>query len=87
MKSLDLWGAMACSVLLVWGGLLPRDSTAQPAPPMLQIFMSAVEIKGSTTTEKLAPPPVSPTDLSKGYGFKAPGEADHGAPERWEASS
>ncbi|MEM2123066.1 MAG: hypothetical protein QXE79_05480, partial [Candidatus Bathyarchaeia archaeon] len=51
-----------------------------------QIFMSAVEIKGSTTTEKLTPP-VNPTDLSKGCGFKAPGEADQGAPERWEVSS
>jgi hypothetical protein len=49
--------------------------------------MTAVEIKGATTTETLAPPSVNPTTLSKGYGFKAPGEADKNAPQRWEVAS
>jgi hypothetical protein len=87
MKPLDLWGAMACSVLIFAVLLLPRAVTAQPAAARHQIFMSAVEIKGSTTAEQLAPPAVNPTDLPKGYGFKAPGEADQGAPQRWEVSS
>ncbi|MEK6665828.1 MAG: hypothetical protein AABZ20_05335 [candidate division NC10 bacterium] len=51
------------------------------------IFINAVEIKGSTTTGKLAPPPVNPADLSKGYSFNAPGEADKSAPQRWEVAS
>jgi len=87
MKPLDLWGAMACSVLIFAVLLLPRAVTAQPAAATYQIFMSAVEIKGSTTAEQLAPPTVNPTDLSKGYGFKPPGEAAQGAPQRWEVSS
>lgn len=73
MKPLDRWGAMACSVLLVWGGLLARNITAQPAPPMLQIFMSDVEIKGSTTTEKLAPPPCQSHRPVKGVWLQGPG--------------
>ena len=49
--------------------------------------MTAIEIKGSTTTDTLAPPAVNPVDLSKGYGFKAPGEADKTSPKRWEVAS
>jgi hypothetical protein len=48
--------------------------------------MSPVEIKGSTTTEKLALPAVKPTELSKGYGFKAAGGEDKGALQRWQVS-
>ena len=51
------------------------------------IFLSGVEVKGATTTDKLVPPPVNPADLSKGYGFKGPGEADKNAPQRWEVAS
>jgi len=87
MKRLDVWGVMVCSVLL-WSASLPAPrATAQRAPATQEIFMSAVEIKGATTTEKLSPPAVNPMELSKGYGFKAPGEADQSAPERWEVSS
>jgi hypothetical protein len=46
-----------------------------------------VECKGSTTTEKLAPPAVNPATLSKGYVLKAPGEADKTAPQVWEIDS
>jgi len=51
------------------------------------IFLTALEIKGSTTTDKLAPPSVNPADVSKGYGFKAPGQADKNAPTKWEVAS
>ena len=51
------------------------------------IFITGVEVKGTTTTDKLAPPPVNPTELSKGYGFKRPGEADRDSPQRWEVAS
>ncbi len=51
------------------------------------IFLTAMEVKGSTTIDKLAPPPVDPNEISKGYAFKAPGVADKNAPQRWEVSS
>lgn len=51
------------------------------------IFLTVLEVKGSTTADKLAPPPVNPKDLSKGYEFKAPGVADKSTPQRWEVSS
>jgi plastocyanin len=46
-----------------------------------------MEIKGATTAKNLMPPDVNPKDLSKGYGFKAPGEADKQDPHKWEVSS
>jgi plastocyanin len=49
--------------------------------------MNAVEYKGSTTTEKLAPPAVNAATQSKGYVFKAPGEADKTVPQVWEIDS
>lgn len=75
-------GAQIVSTLLLAG-----DGTAQLSAAAHTIFMNAVEIKGSTTTEKLPVPPVDPANLSKGYGFKAPGEADPNAPRQWEVSS
>ena|SRR6266516_3215588 len=87
MNPLDLRGEMVCGVLLLSVSLLADYALAQRPPATHQIFMSAVELKGSTTTETLAPPAVNPMELSKGYGFKASGEADQGAPERWEVSS
>jgi plastocyanin len=67
---------------------LSGDVGAEQRGPMTHtIFLTALEIKGSTTTDKLAPPSVNPADLSKGYGFKAPGQADKNAPQKWEVSS
>jgi plastocyanin len=51
------------------------------------IFMTGMEVKGATTADKLTPPSVNPNDLSKGYGFKAPGEADKQNPQKWEVAS
>ena len=72
-------------ILAAWP--LAGDVNAQPAPTTHTIFMTAAEITGATTIEKLAPPPIDPGDLSKGYGFKPPGGADQTTPERWEVSS
>ncbi len=57
------------------------------APATHTIFMTGMEVKGATTADKLAPPAVNPADLSKGYGFKGPGEADRQSPQKWEVSS
>ena len=73
---------------LALGFLLAGEAAAQQAAPTTHtIFMTAVEVKGSTTTDKLTPPPVDPGNLSKGYEFKAPGAADKTAPKKWEVSS
>jgi plastocyanin len=73
-------------LLLVF--LLSGQVLGQTAGPTTHtIFMTAIEIKGGTSVEKLAPPAVNPKDLSKGYDFKPPGEADKSNPQRWEVSS
>jgi plastocyanin len=56
-------------------------------PTTHTIFLTGLEVKGGTTADKLAPPAVNPKDLSKGYDFKKPGEADRQNPQRWEVSS
>lgn len=83
--SLAGWLAGATLVgLILWTG----EGLAQTdAPTTHTIFMTGMEVKGATTIDKLAPPPVSPVDLSKGYGFKGPGEADKQNPKRWEVAS
>ncbi len=67
---------------------LPDISLAQKATATTHtIFMTAFEVKGSTTSDKLAPPSVNPGDLSKGYEFKPPGKADKSNPKKWQVSS
>jgi len=87
MKPQHMRRATAFGILLMSAWLWGQDIGAQVAPRTHQIFMTAIEIKGSTTTDTLAPPAVNPVDQSKGYGFKGPGEADKTTPQRWEVSS
>jgi plastocyanin len=87
MKPQHLWEATTLGILLTSAWLWGQGVSAQVAPRTHQIFITAIEIKGSTTTETLAPPAVNPVVQSKGYGFKAPGEADKTIPQRWEVSS
>jgi plastocyanin len=87
MRPRHLWRATAFGMLIMSACLWGRDAGAQGAPRTHQIFMTALEIKGSTTTDKLPPPAVNPVGLSKGYGFKGPGEAEKTAPQRWEVAS
>lgn len=70
--------------LVLWVG----SSLGQADAPITHtIFMTGLEVKGTTTADKLAPPAVNPEDLSKGYGFKAPGVADKSNPQKWEVAS
>src|SRR3989442_12627725 len=65
-----------------------EDVTAQPGRARSHaIYMTAVEIKGSTTSDKVRPPQFDPRTLSRGYAYKGPGQADSSAPQRWEVSS
>lgn len=61
--------------------------TDTAAPASHTIFVTGLEVKGGTTVDKLAPPSINPKDLSRGYDFKPPGEADKANPKRWEVSS
>ena len=79
-------GALRWSVLLVATALVIGNGAAR-ASTAHTIFMTAIEAMGVTSTERLAPPAVDPANLSKGYGFKPPGEADPHAPQRWEVWS
>jgi len=74
---------MAISVTLFADGL----SAQQSAPRGHSMYITAVEFKGSTTTEKLGPPSVDPSKMSRGYTYAAPGRADPSAPQRWEVTS
>jgi plastocyanin len=72
----------------VLGLLFSSSSGAQErAPAAHTVFLTGIEVKGATTADKLAAPSVDPKVLSKGYGFKGPGEADKKAPEKWEVSA
>ena len=80
-------GVVAGAILL--GSVLwPSGRFAQAGEPTTHaIFMTALEVKGATTADKLTPPSVNPKDLSKGYEFKPAGVADKSDPRRWEVSS
>lgn len=82
-----LWGIPpALAIIAVF--ILIGEGLGQTGHPTTHtIFITALEVKGGTTTDKLAPPSVNPADLSKGYEFKRPGEADKKNPQRWEVSS
>ncbi len=66
---------------------LVPDAGAQRSAGTHVVFMTVAEIKGSTTTDKLALPNVNPGDLSKGYGYTPPSDHDKNALHRWEVSS
>lgn len=49
--------------------------------------VTAIELKGATSTSKLAPPEKNPKDLSDAFGFDAPGVFDRADPTRWQVSA
>ncbi|MFQ5851223.1 MAG: hypothetical protein ACE5JU_11630 [Candidatus Binatia bacterium] len=88
-KPILLKVSAALSGLALLGLFLPTsESLGQAtAPTTHTIFMTVIELKGATTADKLAPPPLNPEDLSKGYEFKPPGAADKSNPKKWQVSS
>lgn len=86
-RTLKLWGIPSVLAVIVLILLTGRGLGQTGRTTTHTIFMAALEVKGGTTTDKLSPPPVNPEDLSKGYEFKRPGEADKNNPRRWEVSS
>ena len=87
MRRPYLGRTVVLGALILSRALLAGDVGAQQAATTHTLFMNVVEYKGSTTSEKLAPPQVNPATLSKGYVYKGPGEADTTAPQQWEIDS
>ncbi len=75
------------AAMLLGLSLSPGLSLAQAGTATHNIFMTAMEVKGATSVDKLTPPAVNPKDLSKGYGFKAPGEVNRRNPQKWQVAS
>jgi len=87
VRMLKLVPVLAAVTVLVLA-LSTGESLGQAIKPTTHnIFITGLEVKGSTTADKLAPPSINPKDLSKGYGYKGPGEADKNAPQKWEVAS
>ncbi len=61
--------------------------TAAVRPGERVFNVNAVEIKGSTTTDKLAVPEKNPEDISKGFAYQGPGVFDKAQPTAWQVSS
>ena len=79
---------LLAAALMLLPVLAVQDVTAQRgASKSHAIYMTAVEFKGSTTTDKVAPPLIEPANISRGYAYKGPGQADPSAPQRWEVAS
>src|SRR5262245_40588852 len=58
-------------VLILAGTCFAEEAVAQrPSTGSHAIYMTAVEFKGSTTADKLAPPPRDPARMSRGYVYK-----------------
>jgi len=85
-KALRL-SSMVTGVALLGIFLLSSNGWGQTRPTAHTIFMTLLEVKGGTTADQLVPPAINPKDISKGYEFKPPGEADKNNPKRWEVSS
>jgi len=80
--------ALAIGSLLLSALLITCDARAQQGQPRSPaICMTAVEFKGATTSDKVPPPPLDPTRASRGYAYKAPGQANPADPKRWEVAS
>ena len=77
-------------VIAISAGMLAGFPTAADVGAQSRghsIYMTAVEFRGSTSTDKLAPPSIDPSKLSQGYTYKAPGQADPLVPQRWEVGT
>lgn len=60
-------------------------SSSESKPRTVQV--TAFELKGSTTADKLAPPTTDFKKMSDGYEFKGPGVLEPAPSTKWEVSS
>lgn len=80
---------VALGLMVVVVGVLfsACQRAAAVSPGERTFYINAIEIKGSTTSDKLAPPKVNPEELSQGFELKAPGVFDKASPLAWQVSS
>lgn len=76
------------SLILVAGVLISGCARPAALPRRTErvFYINAIEIKGSTTTDKLAPPEINPESLGKTFEYKAPG-FDEANPDQWQVSA
>jgi plastocyanin len=75
-------------ILLLSALFATTDARAQQGPTTVRhIYISAVEFKGSTTTDKVPAPRENPGQHLRGYTYKGPGDADPAIPQKWEVAS
>ncbi len=85
MKNIALALSLAVMVVLL---LAACASQAASVPPGERVFyVNAIEIKGSTTKDKLAPPDTNPDTFGKAYEFNAPGVFDKNDQNAWQVSA
>lgn len=66
-------------------GALKGALSVAPAERLFEV--TAIELKGATSTSKLAPPEKNPKDISDAFGFDPPGVFDKADPTRWQVSA
>ncbi len=72
--------------ILAVGLALALQSTSAATQHERTWYITVLEPKGGTTTDKLVDPPVDPRKLSKGYTYTPPGGVSN-QPARWEVSA
>ncbi len=68
------------------GAAGPAGAISLPAPTDRHYYVTAFEVKGTTSATSLTPPTVDPKTLSDGYGFNPTG-FDSGNPDNWRVAS
>ncbi|MBI4302041.1 MAG: hypothetical protein HY664_05505, partial [Chloroflexi bacterium] len=84
MKRVIVLSAILMVVVLL-SACTPKPAAVSPGERVF--YVNAIEIKGSTTTDNLAPPTVNPEELSKAFAFQSPGVFDKNNPKAWQVSS
>lgn len=87
MRKLLVLGTTLAALVVLITGCTAGGPAGKVAPGERMFNVNAIEIKGSTTSDSLAPPTANPEELSKGYAYKAPGVFDKARPTAWEVSS
>lgn len=79
---------LVVSLTLITVVLASACQRAAAVTPGERVFyVNAIEIKGATSSDKLAPPGQNPEEISKGMEYKAPGVYDKNNPKDWQVSS
>lgn len=78
--------ALAASVLIAGCGGSEEQASRVPVRTERTIEVTAYELKGSTTIDKLAAPEKEPNKLSSGYDYKPPG-FDSANKDSWQVST